>query len=54
MHLFFVTHTVLGESFMDIVEAYVKDEDRQHEQGWENVTLTTISVELGDGLHFVP
>jgi hypothetical protein len=28
-----------GESFMDFVEASMKEEDGQHVHGWENMTL---------------
>lgn len=28
-----------GESFMDLVEASMKEESRQHVHGWENMTL---------------
>jgi hypothetical protein len=35
-----------GESFMDLVEASMKEEGGQHVNGWENVTLVKESAVL--------
>jgi hypothetical protein len=35
-----------GESFMDLVEASMKEEDGQHVHGWKNITLVKESVVL--------
>jgi hypothetical protein len=35
-----------GESFMDIVEAFMKEERRQHVYAWENITLIEEEADL--------
>jgi hypothetical protein len=35
-----------GESFMDLVEAFMKEERRQHVHAWENITLIEEEADL--------
>ncbi|MFZ0554358.1 MAG: hypothetical protein WBL67_00300 [Nitrososphaeraceae archaeon] len=37
-----------GESFMDLIAASMKEEDRQHVHGWENITLPKEEVALAN------
>jgi len=39
-----------GESFMDLVEASMKEEGGQHVHGWKNITLVKESVVLENKL----
>jgi hypothetical protein len=45
-----------GESFMDLVAAFVKQEECQHVHGWENITLIGKEAKLANkllpSLHF--
>jgi hypothetical protein len=47
-----------GESFMDLMEASMKEESRQHVHGWENITLVEEEADLANkllpSLHFRP
>jgi hypothetical protein len=38
------------ESFMDLVEASMKEEGRQHVHGWENITLVEEEADLSNKL----
>jgi len=35
-----------GESFMDLIEASIKEEAGQHVHGWENITLAKEEVAI--------
>jgi hypothetical protein len=39
-----------GESFMDLLEASMKEEGEQHVHGWENVTLAKEEVAVANKL----
>jgi hypothetical protein len=39
-----------GESFMDLIEASMKEESRQHIHGWENITLVEEEAALANKL----
>jgi hypothetical protein len=39
-----------GESFMDLIEASMQEESRQHIHGWENITLVEEEGDLADKL----
>jgi hypothetical protein len=35
-----------GESFMDLIEASMQEESKQHVHGWENITLVEEEADL--------
>jgi hypothetical protein len=39
-----------GESFMELIEASIKENSRQHIHGWENITLVEEEVALSNKL----
>jgi hypothetical protein len=39
-----------GESFMDLIEASLKEEAGQHVHGWENITLAKEEVAIANKL----
>ena len=39
-----------GESFMDLIDASMQEESRQHIHGWENITLVEEEGDLADKL----
>jgi hypothetical protein len=45
-----------GESFMDLIEANMKQEQKQHVHAWENITLVEEEADLANkllpSLHF--
>jgi hypothetical protein len=45
-----------GESFMDLIEVNMKQEQKQHVHAWENITLAEEEADLVNkllpGLHF--
>jgi hypothetical protein len=56
MEWLWCSKVIEGESCMDLIEASMKEEGRQHIHGWENITLieeeTKLANKLLPSLHF--